>query len=73
MFAPKETPAPVVARLNQALKAALADATVKAKLNELGAEVPTAELLEPVGLRSFVGAEIARWAPIIKASGVKIE
>ncbi|RXT54519.1 hypothetical protein B6S44_12815 [Bosea sp. Tri-44] len=73
MFAPKDTPAPAVAKLNQALKAALADATVKAKLNELGAEIPSAELQEPAGLRSFVGAEIERWAPIIKASGVKVE
>lgn len=73
MFAPKETPAPVVAKLNQALKSALADVTVKAKLNELGAEIPAAEVQEPTGLRSFVASEIDRWAPIIKASGVTLQ
>jgi tripartite-type tricarboxylate transporter receptor subunit TctC len=73
MFAPKDTPPAALAKLNQALKAALADSTVKAKLNELGAEIPAPELQEPNGLRSFVASEIERWAPIIKASGVKVE
>jgi tripartite-type tricarboxylate transporter receptor subunit TctC len=73
MFAPKETPPAAIEKLNGALKAALADATLKAKLNELGAEVPPANLLEPQGLRAFVAAEIARWAPIIKASGVTVQ
>ncbi|MBX9908288.1 MAG: tripartite tricarboxylate transporter substrate binding protein BugD [Beijerinckiaceae bacterium] len=73
MFAPKDTPPAVVAKLNQALKAALADAGVKGKLQELGADVPVPALLEPAGLRGFIGAEIEKWAPIIKASGVRIE
>ena len=42
-------------------------------MNELGAEIPKADLLEPEGLRSFVASEIARWQPIIKASGVTIQ
>ena len=73
MFAPKDTPPAVVAKLNGALKAALADAGVKGKLQELGADVPAPALLEPAGLRGFIGSEIEKWAPIIKASGVRIE
>lgn len=73
MFAPKDTPAPAVARLNQALKAALADPAVKGKLEDLGAEIPAAALQEPAGLKSFIASEIERWAPIIKASGVTIQ
>jgi tripartite-type tricarboxylate transporter receptor subunit TctC len=73
MFAPKDTPPAVVAKLNGALKAALADAGVKGKLQELGADVPVPALLEPAGLRGFIGSEIEKWAPIIKASGVRIE
>jgi tripartite-type tricarboxylate transporter receptor subunit TctC len=73
MFAPKDTPPAVVAKLNQALKAALADQGVKGKLQELGADVPAPAVLEPEGLRSFIASEIALWAPIIKASGVRIE
>lgn len=73
MFAPKATPPAAIEKLNGALKAALADTAVKAKLNELGAEVPKANLLEPDGLRGFIASEIARWEPIIKASGVTIQ
>lgn len=73
MFAPKGTPPDVLAKLNGALKAALADAGVRGKLQELGAEVPAAELQTPEGLKAFVGAEIDRWSPIIKAAGVTIQ
>jgi tripartite-type tricarboxylate transporter receptor subunit TctC len=73
MFAPRDTPAAAVAKLNAALKAALADPALKGKLQELGADVPKAALQEPEGLRSFIASEIALWAPIIKASGVTIQ
>ena len=70
MLAPKGTPEPVVAKLNEALRAALADANVKARLSELGADLPTGDLATPAGLRAFLEAEIAKWTPVIKAAGV---
>ena len=70
MLAPKGTPAPVVARLNEALKAALADANVRARLAELGADLPTDVQATPAGLQAFIEAEIAKWTPVIKAAGV---
>lgn len=70
MLAPKGTPEPVVAKLNEALRAALADANVKARLAELGADLPADNLATPAGLRSFLEAEIAKWTPVIKAAGV---
>ncbi|AVO46318.1 tripartite tricarboxylate transporter substrate-binding protein [Phreatobacter cathodiphilus] len=70
MLAPKGTPEPIVARLNEALRAALADANVKARLAELGADLPADNLVTPAGLRSFLEAEIAKWTPVIKAAGV---
>ena len=73
MFAPKDTPLPVVETLNKALRAALADPQLKAKLEDLGADVPTAELQTSAGLRAFIGSEIERWSPIIKAAGVTIQ
>jgi len=73
MFAPKGTPPDVVAKLNAALRAALADAGVRGKLQELGAEIPAPELQTSDGLKTFVGAEIDRWSPIIKAAGVTIQ
>lgn len=72
MFAPKDTPAPVIATLNKALKTALADPAIRSKLEELGAEIPSAELQTPAGLKTFIGAEIDRWSPILKAAGETI-
>jgi hypothetical protein len=59
--------------LNKALRAALNDAVLKAKLEEIGAEVPAAELQTAAGLRTFIGSEITRWTPIIQAAGVTIQ
>lgn len=70
MLAPKGTPEPIVNRLNEALRAALADANVKARLAELGADLPADNLATPAGLRTFLEAEIAKWTPVIKAAGV---
>jgi tripartite-type tricarboxylate transporter receptor subunit TctC len=73
MWAPKGTPAPVIAKLNTAIVDALADDTVKARLNELGREiVPRAEQT-PEALGALQRAEIKRWWPIIKAAGIKVE
>lgn len=73
MFAPKATPPEVVEKLSNALRAALADAEVRGKLEQLGAEIPTAEQQTPSGLKTFIASEIDRWSPIIKAAGVTIQ
>jgi tripartite-type tricarboxylate transporter receptor subunit TctC len=70
MLAPKDTPAPIVTKLNEALRAALADASVKARLAELGADLPADNLATPAGLKAFLEAEIAKWTPVIRAAGV---
>ncbi|MBX9992785.1 tripartite tricarboxylate transporter substrate-binding protein [Phreatobacter oligotrophus] len=70
MLAPKGTPEAIVTRLNQALVAALNDDGVKARLAELGADLPTGNLATPAGLRAFLEAEIAKWTPVIKEAGV---
>lgn len=73
MFTHKDAPPAAVATLNRALGAALNDPVMKAKLEEIGAEVPTAELQTSAGLRAFVGSEIIRWTPIIQAAGVTLQ
>ncbi len=73
MFTHKDAPPAAVAALNKALGAALNDPVMKAKLEEIGAEVPTAELQTSAGLRAFVGSEIIRWTPIIQAAGVTLQ
>lgn len=66
MFAPAATPAPVVTRLNQALVKVLADAEVKKKLAEQGAE-PYSET--PAQFAAFIQAEAAKWSKVVKESG----
>jgi tripartite-type tricarboxylate transporter receptor subunit TctC len=70
-FAPKGTPKDVVTKLNGAMMQVLADPAVKAKFTELGLDVASKEQQTPEGLAAFQKAEIEKWWPIIKASGIK--
>jgi tripartite-type tricarboxylate transporter receptor subunit TctC len=72
-YAPKGTPKDAIAKLNGAMKQALADPTVKARFTELGLDVASSEQQTPEGLAKFQQAEIDKWWPIIKASGIKPE
>ncbi len=70
LYAPKGTPADVLAKLNTALKAALKDADFIKKQEGLGAVVVTDKRMEPAEHKKFVASEIAKWSPIIKAANV---
>ncbi len=70
-FAPKNTPKDIVAKLNGAMTQALADPAVKSRFAELGLDVASPEQQKPEGLAAFQKAEIGKWWPIIKASGIK--
>jgi tripartite-type tricarboxylate transporter receptor subunit TctC len=72
-FAPKGLPKDVLAKLNGAMKQALADPAVKSRFAELGLDVASVEQQTPEGLAKFQQAEIDKWWPIIKASGAKPE
>jgi tripartite-type tricarboxylate transporter receptor subunit TctC len=73
LWAPKGTPAEVVARLNGAVTEALADPAVRARLADLGQEIPPAGQQTPAALDAHLQAEIAKWWPIIKEAGIKAE
>jgi len=73
LFAPKGTPADVIAKLNAAAVQALADANVRARFAELGLDVAAREQQTPEGLAAFNQAEIGKWWPIIKAAGIRGE
>jgi tripartite-type tricarboxylate transporter receptor subunit TctC len=73
IWAPKRTPKTVIAKLNAAIVDALADATVRQHLREIGAEIFPREQQTPEALRAFQKAEIEKWWPIIKAAGIKGE
>ena len=70
LYAPKGTPADVLAKLNAALKTALKDPEFVKKQEGLGAVVVTDKRTDPAEHKKFVAAEIAKWSPIIKAAGV---
>jgi tripartite-type tricarboxylate transporter receptor subunit TctC len=72
-FAPKGTPKNVIARLNEAMSKALAQPAVRKRFVELGLDVASNEQQTPAGLAAFHKAEIEKWWPIIKTSGIKSE
>jgi tripartite-type tricarboxylate transporter receptor subunit TctC len=71
MWAPKGTPSEVIARLNGAVRDALADAGVVKRLAELGQEIPPPEELTPAALAAYQKAEIEKWWPIVRAANIK--
>jgi tripartite-type tricarboxylate transporter receptor subunit TctC len=68
--APKGTPRPVVDALNGAINAGLADPQLKTKINDLGGETMA---MTPEQFGKFLADETAKWAKVIKFSGVKLE
>ncbi|MBM3530100.1 MAG: tripartite tricarboxylate transporter substrate binding protein BugD [Alphaproteobacteria bacterium] len=73
LFAPKNTPKDVVAKLNAAMVATLADPTVKARYADLGLDIATREQQTPEGLAAFNKAEIDKWWPIIRGAGIRAQ
>jgi tripartite-type tricarboxylate transporter receptor subunit TctC len=68
IFAPKDTPPAVVAKLADALDKALDDDGVKQRINNLGGSIPEKRERSPAAFDAYVRAEIARWAPVLKAA-----
>jgi tripartite-type tricarboxylate transporter receptor subunit TctC len=66
IFAPKGTPAPVIARLNAAAVKALDDEGVRKRLLDLGSVIPAAGERTPEALAALVKSEIAKWTPVLK-------
>jgi tripartite-type tricarboxylate transporter receptor subunit TctC len=73
MWAPKDTPKDIIAKLNAVVVTALADANVKDRLNKLGQQVSSRELQAPEAFASFQKSEADKWWPIIKAANIKID
>jgi tripartite-type tricarboxylate transporter receptor subunit TctC len=73
LWAPKDTPKPIVAKLNASIVEALGDPSVRKALGESGQEIATREKQTPEGFRAFQKAEIEKWWPIIKAANIKGE
>jgi len=70
ILAPAGTPAPIVERLAAAINKALDEEAVIKRLQEVGID-PTPGRT-PQQTTDFIKAELAKWAPIIKASGAVV-
>jgi tripartite-type tricarboxylate transporter receptor subunit TctC len=73
LYAPKGTPAPVLKKLNDALRAALKDPEFVKREEGLGAIVVNDRRVEPAEHKKFVQGEINKWSPLIKAANVYVD
>jgi tripartite-type tricarboxylate transporter receptor subunit TctC len=64
------TPAGVVERLNQALRAAMGAGEVRAVLAKLGADAAAGS---PGEFAQLIDLEVARWAKVARAANIKVE
>ena len=71
LWAPKGIPAEPLNKLSGALKAALSDPALRAKLIGISQEIFPDAQQGPEGLAAFQKAEIETWWPVIKAAGIK--
>lgn len=73
LYAPRGTPKPIIDRLVTALQFALKDQNVISRFAELSMEPVSEDRATPATLDSHLRAEVAKWAPIIKAAGVSAD
>jgi tripartite-type tricarboxylate transporter receptor subunit TctC len=69
MLAPRETPKPIVTKINQELAAAVADPAVRERFLQQGAE-PMA--LTPEEAAKFISSETAKWRDIIIKAAIPL-
>ena len=71
LWVPKATPGEVIAKLNAAVRSALADPAVRQRFVDQGQEISPPERQTPQALGAHQKAEIEKWWPIIMAAGIK--
>lgn len=73
VWAPRGTPKDIIARLNAAVMASLANSDVRQRLADLGQEITPRERQTPEALGALQKAEIEKWWPIMKAANIRSE
>ncbi len=68
--APAKTPPEIIGKLNAEINAVLADPAMKARLDDLGAEIM---IMTPADLDKFVASETEKFGKVVKAAGIKPE
>jgi tripartite-type tricarboxylate transporter receptor subunit TctC len=69
----QKTTKEMIVKLDAAVQAALADATVRKRFADQGQDIPPSEQQTPQALAAQQKAEIEKWWPIIKAANMKGE
>jgi tripartite-type tricarboxylate transporter receptor subunit TctC len=72
-FLPKGTPEPIIRKLHRAMVAAMKTPAIREKLDSAGLKLVSEDRATPAYLDGFVQSEIAKWAVLIKASGISID
>lgn len=70
LYAPAATPAPVLAKLRDAVAQAVAQPEVRARLAAQGLEVP---VLKADELGAFNRTEITKWSELVRRSGAQVD
>jgi tripartite-type tricarboxylate transporter receptor subunit TctC len=70
VYAPARTPKEIVEKLNSEILAALAVPAVKERLEGLGVDIIAKG---PEGLAALTSADLAKWGPIVKKAGIKLD
>ncbi|WP_059413889.1 tripartite tricarboxylate transporter substrate-binding protein [Cupriavidus basilensis] len=73
VLAPKGTPAPVVARLNKALRSAVRDPQTQARLAPAGVEVPAERQQTPEGAAELLAGSVATWRTLLSGLNVTLD
>jgi tripartite-type tricarboxylate transporter receptor subunit TctC len=68
LMAPKDTPPDIISRLNTELNAALANATIKKRIEDFGG-IPMP--MTPAEFGKLIADEMVKWGKVIQFAGIK--
>ncbi len=70
LWAPKNTPLPIIEKLNAEVTKALAEPSMLQRITAAAGEPSTMALKD---IEPFMKADMAKWAEVVKRAGIKIE